>query len=90
MASLPPTDPPLPAAPKVNPMRLLQEHQVHIRVGTGSDPEPASSRYLPSRNADSSVNYDPTGTHPGQLTCCLSLGKSPLGSSSVRVTQLKN
>lgn len=81
LASLPPTDPPLTPAPKVSSLPLLQEHKVHIRVETGSDPESDSSRYLLSRNADSSVTYDLTGTHPGQLTCCSSLGKSPLGSS---------
>lgn len=81
LASLPPTDPPLTPAPKVSPLSLLQEHKVHIRVETGSDSESNSSRYLLSRNADSSVTYEPTGTYPGQLTCCSSLGKSLLGSS---------
>lgn len=92
LASLPPTDPPLTPAPKVSPLSLLQEHKVHIRVETGSDSESNSSRYLLSRNADSSVTYEPTGTYPGQLTCCSSLGKSLLGSSPpppVSLTELK-
>lgn len=72
-------------------MPLLQEYKVHTRVETGFNPEPDSSRcFLYRKNADFSVTYDPTGTHPGQLTCCFSLGKGSLDSCSLGDIQLKN
>lgn len=42
------------------------------------------------KNADCRVTYDPTVTHPGQLTCCFSLGKGSLDHSSLGAIQLMN
>lgn len=77
--------------PRVSLMPLDQEYKVHIRVETGFTPERDSSRgFLYRKNADFSVTYDPTGTHPGQLTCSFSWGKGSLDSCSLGDIQLKN